>query len=141
MPKSTMTAAEDQTTAWPDGGVPDLQVSQPKDRKICCEEHRYLERGDIINTGSVGSVQWEVRGWGDDGRLWVRSTGGNTRWFTCTVEQPACTPEDSPVCKCGIGNEGFTLDPETDFWVHAKCWKPTAAWLSGHVARQGMVSW
>lgn len=139
MPKVTMTATEDQTTGWPDGGVPEaLQVAPPKDRVVCCEEHRFIERGDIIRTEKVA---WEVRGWGDDGRLWVRSTGGNTKWFTCSVTPPACTSDESPVCTCGISDEGFTLDPETDLWVHAKCRKPTAAWLSGHVARQGMVAW
>lgn len=139
MPKATMTAIEDQTDGWPDGGVPlSLNVSPPPDRVVCCEEHRFIERGDVIRTQNV---TWEVRGWADDGRLWVRSASGNTKWFTCSVQAPSCTPEESPVCTCGLSDEGFSLDPETDFWVHAKCGKPTGAWLSGYVGRQGMIQW
>lgn len=137
MPKATMTATEDRTTGWA-GGIPDLQISPPPDRKVCCEEHRHLDRGDIITSGQI---RWEVRGWDSDGRLWVKSTTGNTKWFTCTVTPPACTPEESPVCTCGVSDEGFSLDPETELWVHAGCGKPTAVWLAGHVARQGMVAW
>jgi hypothetical protein len=35
-------------------------------------------------------------------------------------------PKDviSKVCMCGVAN-GFRLDPESEYWVHAKCGKPT----------------
>lgn len=33
------------------------------------------------------------------------------------------------ICMCTTGSskeKGFRLDPDTDYWVHAKCGKPTA---------------
>lgn len=145
MPKSTMRAADDETDGWPAGGVPGL-VGQPVREITCCPGHAGLQVNDrITQPGPHGPVEWVVKGWDKEtGRLWVHTAKGyTTRFLDCmTVEQPACTPEDSPVCTCGFSANGFHADPEDPaMWVHSTCGKPTALFLQSRAAREGMVKW
>lgn len=141
MPKATMTAVEDQTDGWPDGGVPSVQLNPPRP-VTCCQEHKDVEVGTVLKGGKW---DWVVRGWDKEtGRLWVREANGmTTKWFReCSVDPPACTAEESPVCTCGFSANGFHADPDDPtMWVHVECGKPTALYVKAQAARAGMLQW